>query len=154
LSSHRPNAPPPDLPPWPGEIGAAVLVGLDLLAMAAGSAAPVQDAKLMWSGAMHIAPDRNRTVETAFPLAGVIRSDTAGAYLVLADTTDKPIPDRVYAADRTERPHRARHRGTVAACAGNRCQGRGAARLGRAAAFHRTEARGTAHRVSASRGKA
>ena len=55
-----------------------------------------QDARLVWSGIMEIPANRNHTVETAFPLAGIIPSDPAGAWLVVADSTDKPIPDRAF----------------------------------------------------------
>ncbi|HLJ64518.1 MAG TPA: hypothetical protein VKT70_10455, partial [Stellaceae bacterium] len=43
------------------------------------------DLNLVWSGEMTVPMTRNRTVETAFPLEGIIKPDHPGAYLVIAE---------------------------------------------------------------------
>ena len=56
-----------------------------------------QDATVIWKGTMDVAPDRNRTVQTAFPLAKVIQPNQPGAYLVLAENPARPIPPKLLA---------------------------------------------------------
>jgi uncharacterized protein YfaS (alpha-2-macroglobulin family) len=55
-----------------------------------------KEASLVWSGTMDITRDHNRTVQTAFPLAGVIKSDQPGAYLVIAEDEKHATPDTVF----------------------------------------------------------
>ncbi len=40
---------------------------------------------VVWSGTMEVEPDHNRNVETAFPLADIIKPGEVGAYLVVAE---------------------------------------------------------------------
>ena len=47
----------------------------------------------IWSGTMQTGPGRNRTVETAFPLAGIVDPTKPGAYLILAEDAAKPAAD-------------------------------------------------------------
>ena len=44
----------------------------------------------IWSGTMQTAAGRNSTVETAFPLAGIIDPAKPGAYIVLAENAAQP----------------------------------------------------------------
>ena len=44
----------------------------------------------LWSGTMQTGPGRNRTVETAFPLTGIVDPAKPGAYLVLAEDAATP----------------------------------------------------------------
>ena len=44
----------------------------------------------IWSGTMQTAAGRNTTVETAFPLAGIIDPAKPGAYIVLAENAAQP----------------------------------------------------------------
>ena len=53
-----------------------------------------QEASLIWSGTMDIVRDHNRTVQTAFPLAGIIKSEQPGAYLVIAEDAANAMPDK------------------------------------------------------------
>ena len=53
-----------------------------------------QEASLIWSGTMDVVRDHNRTVQTAFPLAGIIKSEQAGAYLVIAEDAANAMPDK------------------------------------------------------------
>jgi uncharacterized protein YfaS (alpha-2-macroglobulin family) len=53
-----------------------------------------QDASLIWSGTMDVVRDHNRTVQTAFPLAGIIKSEQPGAYLVIAEDAANAMPDK------------------------------------------------------------
>ncbi|MGI4975517.1 MAG: hypothetical protein ACRYG6_01110, partial [Janthinobacterium lividum] len=55
------------------------------------------DATLVWSGSMRIARSPNATVETAFPLNGIVRPDAPGAYLVVAEDAAKARPESFYA---------------------------------------------------------
>jgi uncharacterized protein YfaS (alpha-2-macroglobulin family) len=57
-----------------------------------------KETTLVWSGTMDIAPDHNRTVQTAFPIASVIKADHPGAYLVLAEDAAQAIPEREFTA--------------------------------------------------------
>jgi len=52
-----------------------------------------QKASLIWSGTMDIVRDHNRTVQTAFPLAGIIKSEQPGAYLVIAEDVANAMPE-------------------------------------------------------------
>ncbi len=54
-----------------------------------------QDAVSVWSGSMDIDSRPNRTVATSFPLARVIQPNQPGAYLVVAENPDHPIPPGV-----------------------------------------------------------
>ncbi|HEX5325486.1 MAG TPA: alpha-2-macroglobulin, partial [Acetobacteraceae bacterium] len=49
-----------------------------------------------WSGTMDVRRDHNRTVETAFPLAGIIRPDAPGAYLVVAENAEAALPAKFF----------------------------------------------------------
>jgi hypothetical protein len=53
-----------------------------------------QAASLIWSGTMEIVRDHNRTIQTAFPLAGIIKSEQPGAYLVIAEDAANAMPDK------------------------------------------------------------
>ncbi len=64
----------------------------ELRSLAAG------DATEIWSGTMDTKPGRNRTVETAFPLAGIIDPAKPGAFLVLAEDAATP-PARLTGGD-------------------------------------------------------
>ena len=55
-----------------------------------------QKASLIWSGTMDIVRDHNRTVQTAFPLAGIIKSEQPGAYLVIAEDVANAMPDKEF----------------------------------------------------------
>ena len=55
-----------------------------------------QEASLIWSGTMDIDRDHNRTVQTAFPLAGIIKSEQPGAYLVIAEDAANAMPDKEF----------------------------------------------------------
>ena len=57
-----------------------------------------QKASLIWSGTMDIVRDHNRTVQTAFPLAGIIKSEQPGAYLVIAEDVANAMPDKELSA--------------------------------------------------------
>src|SRR5262245_23884669 len=57
-----------------------------------------QEASLIWSGTMDIVRDHNRTVQTAFPLAGIIKSEQPGAYLVIAEDVANAMPDKELSA--------------------------------------------------------
>lgn len=54
----------------------------------------------VWSGTMDAAPDRNRTVETAFPLAGIVRANAPGAYLVVAENAAAALPESFFSGER------------------------------------------------------
>ncbi|MGI4794141.1 MAG: alpha-2-macroglobulin family protein, partial [Janthinobacterium lividum] len=62
----------------------------------------------IWSGTMQTGPGRNRTVETAFPLAGIVDPAKPGAYLILAEDAAKPAanltpnPDDAASSDDSE----------------------------------------------------
>lgn len=50
------------------------------------------EATEVWSGTMQSNPGRNQTVETAFPLAGIVDPAKPGAFIVLAeDATSPPV---------------------------------------------------------------
>jgi uncharacterized protein YfaS (alpha-2-macroglobulin family) len=49
-----------------------------------------QTATEVWSGTMRTGPARNRTVETAFPLTGLIDPARPGAFIVLAEDASRP----------------------------------------------------------------
>ena len=53
-----------------------------------------QEASLVWSGTMDIVRDHNHTVQTAFPLSGIIKSEQPGAYLVTAEDAANAMPDK------------------------------------------------------------
>jgi len=55
-----------------------------------------KEASLVWSGSMAITRDHNRTVQTAFPLAGVLKADQPGAYLVIAEDAAHATPEKVF----------------------------------------------------------
>jgi alpha-2-macroglobulin len=55
-----------------------------------------QEASLIWSGTMDIVHDHNRTVQTAFPLAGIIKSEQPGAYLVMVEDAANAMPDKEF----------------------------------------------------------
>ena len=54
---------------------------------------------VIWSGTMQTTPGRNQTVETAFPLAGIVDPTKPGAYIVLAEDAAKPAAKLVRADD-------------------------------------------------------
>ena len=56
----------------------------DLRALTGGAATEI------WSGTMQTRPNRNQTVDTAFPLAGLIDPAKPGAYIVLAEDAAQP----------------------------------------------------------------
>ena len=53
---------------------------------------------MVWSGTMDIVPDHNRTVQTAFPIASIIKPDQPGAYLVLAEDAADATPEKEFTA--------------------------------------------------------
>ncbi len=55
----------------------------------------------IWSGTMQTGPGRNRTVETAFPLAGIVDPAKPGAYLILAEDAAKPAANLTPNSDDT-----------------------------------------------------
>lgn len=57
------------------------------------------EATEIWSGTMQANAGRNRAVETAFPLAGIVDPAKPGAYLVLAEDAAKPAVKLVRDAD-------------------------------------------------------
>jgi uncharacterized protein YfaS (alpha-2-macroglobulin family) len=70
------------------------------LALSAGTMARYQlrsllraDAAIVWTGTMAVPADHNRTVETAFDLAGVIPPGRAGLYLVVAENAATALPE-------------------------------------------------------------
>ena len=56
------------------------------------------EATAIWSGTMDIVPDHNRTVQTAFPIASIIKPDQPGAYLVLAEDAADATPEKEFTA--------------------------------------------------------
>lgn len=53
-------------------------------------------ASLIWSGTMDVERDHNRTVQTAFPLADIIKPGLSGAYLIIAEKADTATPDQFF----------------------------------------------------------
>ena len=53
----------------------------------------------IWSGTMAVPRDHNRTVETAFPLAGIVRPRVPGAYLVIAENAARALPETRFGPD-------------------------------------------------------
>ncbi len=58
-------------------------------------------ASVVWSGSMKIGHNPNHTVETAFPLKGIIKPDVSGAYLVVVENAAKAKPEAFYTAGET-----------------------------------------------------
>ncbi|MBV9523047.1 MAG: hypothetical protein JO010_09650, partial [Alphaproteobacteria bacterium] len=56
-------------------------------------------ASVIWSGTMEIERDHNRTVQTAFPLAEIVKPGQRGAYLVIAENADGATPDKFFEPD-------------------------------------------------------
>ena len=50
----------------------------------------------VWHGDMDVAQQSNRTVETAFPLPGVVRTEKPGLFLVIAENSAKAVPEKVF----------------------------------------------------------
>lgn len=64
-----------------------------------------KSAVLAWTGTMRVAEDHNRTVQTAFPLAQVIKPGQRGAYLVVAEDAARALPEQAWNPDgRTDFP--------------------------------------------------
>jgi uncharacterized protein YfaS (alpha-2-macroglobulin family) len=53
-------------------------------------------ASVIWTGTLDVASDHNRTVETAFPLGDVIKAQTQGAYLVIAENAGRALPEQSF----------------------------------------------------------
>lgn len=53
-------------------------------------------AALIWSGTMAVERDHNRTVETAFPLADIVKPGQLGAYLVIAENANTATQDKFF----------------------------------------------------------
>lgn len=56
-------------------------------------------ATVIWSGTMQTGVGRNVTVETAFPLAGIVDPAKPGAYIVLAEDASKPAANLLHNPD-------------------------------------------------------
>ncbi len=66
----------------------------------------------IWSGTMQAGAGRNRTVETAFPLAGIIDPAKPGAYLIIAEDAAKPTTN--FTSDPDDRYSSAEADATIA----------------------------------------